>query len=232
MAASLKLAHNILNTPPWNPMAYPPSSLHHCCPSSPLGPCELRVDLRDFENNCYFAKYASFRVLGESEKYRLVLGDFLGGNAGKFEAAHWKSLFPRAFQKCSASMQRCIMHTPCISHILSQFFKTGHGTSGTEWPLGTGMEGDTHHPKKCDSEHHFQAQPYGLIANEPGPEQHSIQLTFPTVLHQPGQGLLLVTLAGDICPGGLAFPGLGCCSILAASALNHLTIRFFLFFFK
>ncbi|NXP96372.1 FCN1 protein, partial [Passerina amoena] len=72
-----------------------------------LGPCELRVDLRDFENNYYFAKYASFRVLGESEKYRLILGDFLGGNAGKFEAAHWESLFPRAFQKCSASMQRC-----------------------------------------------------------------------------------------------------------------------------
>ncbi|XP_014805220.1 PREDICTED: ficolin-1-like isoform X2 [Calidris pugnax] len=46
-----------------------------------LGPCELRIDLRDFENNYYFAKYASFRVLGESEKYKLVLGDFLGGNA-------------------------------------------------------------------------------------------------------------------------------------------------------
>ncbi|XP_049689225.1 ficolin-1-like isoform X2 [Accipiter gentilis] len=46
-----------------------------------LGPCELRIDLRDFENNYYFAKYTSFRVLGESEKYKLVLGDFLGGNA-------------------------------------------------------------------------------------------------------------------------------------------------------
>ncbi|XP_041908613.1 ficolin-1-like isoform X1 [Corvus kubaryi] len=87
-----------------------------------LGPCELRIDLRDFENNYYFAKYASFRVSGESEKYRLVLGDFLGGNAGKFEADHWESLFPRAFQKCSASMQRCIMQTPCISYILGQFF--------------------------------------------------------------------------------------------------------------
>ncbi|NXB62986.1 FCN1 protein, partial [Struthidea cinerea] len=53
-----------------------------------LGPCELRIDLRDFENNYYFAKYASFRVLGESEKYRLVLGDFLGGNAGDSLSYH------------------------------------------------------------------------------------------------------------------------------------------------
>ncbi|KFV17600.1 Ficolin-1, partial [Tauraco erythrolophus] len=53
-----------------------------------LGPCELRIDLTDFENNYYFAKYASFRVLGESEKYKLVLGDFLGGNAGDSLSYH------------------------------------------------------------------------------------------------------------------------------------------------
>lgn len=63
------------------------------CPPSLLGPCELRIDLRDFENNYYFAKYASFRVLGEAEKYQLVLGDFLGGNAGKLAAAHRERLF-------------------------------------------------------------------------------------------------------------------------------------------
>lgn len=77
----------------------------------------------------------------------------------------------------------------------------------------------------------IQAQPYGLTANEPGPGQHPIQLTFPTALHQPDQGLLLVTLAGDICPGNLAFPGLGCYSIPAASALHPLNTRLLVFFF-
>lgn len=89
-------------------------------------------------------------------------------------------------------------------------------------PLGTEMEGDSRYLKKCDSEHYLQAQPYGLTANEPAPEQHPIQLTFPTALQQPGQVLLLVTLAGDICPRGLAFPGLGCCSTLPTSALHPL----------
>lgn len=113
------------------PGVYSPSATHHHCPPSLLGPCELRIDLRDFENNYYFAKYASFRVLGESEKYKLVLGDFLGGNAGKLAAAQWERLFSRACQKCSAFIvQSYIMQTSCTIYILGQFFKTGHGTAG------------------------------------------------------------------------------------------------------
>lgn len=36
----------------------------------------------DFEGNHQFAKYRSFQVAGEAEKYKLVLGGFLEGNAG------------------------------------------------------------------------------------------------------------------------------------------------------
>ncbi|XP_069800363.1 ficolin-1-like [Dendropsophus ebraccatus] len=43
---------------------------------------ELRVDLQDFENNKQFAKYSSFKILGESEKYKLILGSFKEGDAG------------------------------------------------------------------------------------------------------------------------------------------------------
>lgn len=51
---------------------------------------ELRIDLKDFENNMQFAKYKSFKIAGETEKYKLVLGDFLGGTAGRF----WACLIP------------------------------------------------------------------------------------------------------------------------------------------
>ncbi|XP_029770278.1 ficolin-2-like [Terrapene carolina triunguis] len=44
---------------------------------------ELRIDLMDFETEKYFAKYKSFQILGESENYTLILGDFLNGTAGR-----------------------------------------------------------------------------------------------------------------------------------------------------
>ncbi|XP_068020203.1 ficolin-1-like isoform X2 [Melanerpes formicivorus] len=81
--------------------------LHHCCPPSLPEPCELRVDLRDFENNYYFAKYASFRVLGESEKYKLVLGDFLGGNAGDSFSYHKDMPFSTTDQDNDLSSLNC-----------------------------------------------------------------------------------------------------------------------------
>ncbi|NWX14219.1 FCN1 protein, partial [Aegotheles bennettii] len=72
-----------------------------------LGPCELRIDLRDFENNYSFAKYASFRVLGESEKYKLVLGDFLGGNAGDSLSYHKDMAFSTTDQDNDMSSLNC-----------------------------------------------------------------------------------------------------------------------------
>jgi len=37
----------------------------------------------DFEGNHRFAKYQSFRMADEAEKYKLVLGAFVEGNAGQ-----------------------------------------------------------------------------------------------------------------------------------------------------
>lgn len=41
------------------------------------------MDLVDFGGNHSFAKYDSFRVAGETEKYKLVLGAFVEGSAGE-----------------------------------------------------------------------------------------------------------------------------------------------------
>uniref|UniRef100_A0A8C6RF18 Ficolin B n=1 Tax=Nannospalax galili TaxID=1026970 RepID=A0A8C6RF18_NANGA len=47
------------------------------------GTNELRVDLVDFDGKSNFAKYSSFRIEGEAEKYKLILGKFVGGGAGE-----------------------------------------------------------------------------------------------------------------------------------------------------
>ncbi|XP_078498160.1 ficolin-1-like isoform X2 [Lissotriton helveticus] len=56
------------------------------------GTYELRIDLHDFENNHQFAKYSSFRLAGETEKYQLTYDTFTGGNAG---AKNCKELLDR-----------------------------------------------------------------------------------------------------------------------------------------
>lgn len=41
------------------------------------------MDLADFDGKHDFAKYSSFQIQGEAEKYKLILGNFLGGGAGE-----------------------------------------------------------------------------------------------------------------------------------------------------
>ncbi|XP_068105089.1 ficolin-1-like [Hyperolius riggenbachi] len=57
------------------------------------GTWELRVDLQDSDFVRYSAKYNSFKVLGESEKYKLLLGSFVGGNAEDSFSGHNGNMF-------------------------------------------------------------------------------------------------------------------------------------------
>uniref|UniRef100_A0A8C0JC37 Fibrinogen C-terminal domain-containing protein n=1 Tax=Chelonoidis abingdonii TaxID=106734 RepID=A0A8C0JC37_CHEAB len=68
-----------------------------------LGANELRIDLRDFENNHVFAKYKSFRILDESEKYKLILGDFINSTAGRW-LPHSAVIIPDGAHANSAKM--------------------------------------------------------------------------------------------------------------------------------
>ncbi|NWQ64059.1 FCN1 protein, partial [Neopipo cinnamomea] len=111
-----------------------------------LGPCELRIDLRDFENNYYFAKYASFRVLGESEKYRLVLGDFLGGNAGDSLSYHRDMPFSTTDQdndmssfNCATEYKGAWWYNDChYSNLNGMYWMGVHGSyaDGINWKTG------------------------------------------------------------------------------------------------
>lgn len=51
------------------------------------GTWEMRIDLQDFENTKHYAKYSSFKILGEDENYKL-LGEFKEGNAGNAMDTH------------------------------------------------------------------------------------------------------------------------------------------------
>ncbi|KAM4663301.1 ficolin-1-A-like [Discoglossus pictus] len=57
------------------------------------GTWELRVDLQDFGTTKHFAKYSSFQILGEDEKYKLLLGAFKKGNAGDSLTFHNNTMF-------------------------------------------------------------------------------------------------------------------------------------------
>ncbi|XP_065504925.1 ficolin-1-like [Caloenas nicobarica] len=111
-----------------------------------LGPCELRIDLRDFENNYYFAKYASFRVLGESEKYKLILGDFLGGNAGDSLSYHKDMPFSTTDQdndmssfNCATEYKGAWWYNDChYSNLNGMYWLGVHGSyaDGMNWKTG------------------------------------------------------------------------------------------------
>ncbi|XP_038230536.1 ficolin-2-like [Dermochelys coriacea] len=58
-----------------------------------LVPNELRIDLRDFDNNYEFATFSSFRVSGDTEKYTLIVGPFVNGTAGDSLMEHNGMMF-------------------------------------------------------------------------------------------------------------------------------------------
>ncbi|NXX38190.1 FCN1 protein, partial [Tricholaema leucomelas] len=111
-----------------------------------LGPCELRIDLRDFENNYYFAKYSSFRVLGESEKYKLVLGDFVGGNAGDSFSYHKDMPFSTTDQdndlsslNCATEYKGAWWYNDChYSNLNGRYWLGAHSSyaDGVNWKTG------------------------------------------------------------------------------------------------
>ncbi|XP_064380120.1 ficolin-2-like [Dromaius novaehollandiae] len=111
-----------------------------------LETCELRIDLGDFENNYYFAKYASFRVLGESEKYKLVLGDYLGGNAGDSFSYHKDMPFSTTDQdndmssfNCATAYKGAWWYNDChYSNLNGMYWLGVHGSyaDGINWKTG------------------------------------------------------------------------------------------------
>ncbi|CAO2598207.1 Fcn2, partial [Lemmus lemmus] len=71
------------------------------------GTSELRVDLTDFKGKHEFAKYSSFQIQGEAEKYKLILGNFVGGGAGDSLTTQNNQFFSTKDQDNDQSSSSC-----------------------------------------------------------------------------------------------------------------------------
>ncbi|XP_023371864.1 ficolin-1 [Otolemur garnettii] len=97
------------------------------------GTSELRVDLVDFEGTRQFAKYRSFKVAGEADKYKLVLGAFVEGSADQDNDLSSSS--------CSVTYQGAWWYTECHSSNLNgQYLSGAHESyaNGINWKTGKG----------------------------------------------------------------------------------------------
>uniref|UniRef100_A0A7N5KFQ7 Fibrinogen C-terminal domain-containing protein n=1 Tax=Ailuropoda melanoleuca TaxID=9646 RepID=A0A7N5KFQ7_AILME len=112
------------------------------------GTSELRVDLVDFEGNHQFAKYSSFRVAGEAEKYRLVLGAFVGGSAGDSLTYHNDQPFSTKDQDNDSNSENCAdryqggwWYFKChLSNLNGLYLRGSHESfaNGVNWKSGKG----------------------------------------------------------------------------------------------
>ncbi|XP_071979098.1 ficolin-2-like [Engystomops pustulosus] len=112
------------------------------------GTWELRIDLQDFDFINSFAKYSSFKVMGESEKYKLVLGGFTGGNAGDSLSYHNGMMFSTIDQDNDADPRSCVdlykgawWYNQCHESNLNGLYLPGKHDSfanGINWLSGKG----------------------------------------------------------------------------------------------
>ncbi|XP_059514471.1 ficolin-2-like [Myotis daubentonii] len=114
------------------------------------GTNELRVDLVDFQDTRHFAKYQSFRVGSEAEKYQLVLGAFVEGNAGDSLTKHNGTLFSTkdrdndgASSNCAEIYQGAWWFYSCYwSHLNGRYIGGPHASNahGINWNSGKGKK--------------------------------------------------------------------------------------------
>ncbi|XP_059781943.1 ficolin-1-like [Balaenoptera ricei] len=112
------------------------------------GNSELRVDLMDFEGNHEFAKYQSFKMAGEAEKYKLVLGAFVEGSAGDSLTSHNNHAFSTKDQdndkntaNCAVQYQGAWWYNNChVSNLNGRYLGGPHESfaNGINWRLGKG----------------------------------------------------------------------------------------------
>ncbi|XP_041911312.1 ficolin-1-like [Arvicola amphibius] len=112
------------------------------------GSQDLRVDLQDFQGQTSYAKYSSFRVSGEQEKYKLTLGQFLGGTAGDSLTSHNSMPFTTHDQDNDANNLNCATlyhgawwYKDCHhSNLNGRYLPGSHGSfaDGINWMTGLG----------------------------------------------------------------------------------------------
>ncbi|XP_074871964.1 ficolin-2-like [Carettochelys insculpta] len=113
-----------------------------------LGKNELRIDLSNFENKKYFAKYKTFQISSESEQYTLILGDMVEGDAGDSLAYHKDMKFSTADHdndldqdNCASTFQGAWWFKNCHeAHLNGAYLPGAHSNAGhgVLWKHGLG----------------------------------------------------------------------------------------------
>ncbi|XP_051553826.1 ficolin-1-B-like [Myxocyprinus asiaticus] len=110
------------------------------------GSHELRIDFEDFDRVKTFAKYKSFQILGESENYKLLLGEFTSGTAGDSLTYHNNSSFSTkdhdlTANRCPDNYKGAWWYDDCHKSNLNGPYKNGPHESfadGINWLSGKG----------------------------------------------------------------------------------------------
>uniref|UniRef100_A0A8D0HP27 Fibrinogen C-terminal domain-containing protein n=1 Tax=Sphenodon punctatus TaxID=8508 RepID=A0A8D0HP27_SPHPU len=113
------------------------------------GNFQLRVDLVDFNDRSSFASYSSFKLMGEENKFQLVLGTFLGGSAGDSLGPHRGLPFSTydndndsGTQNCAISVHGAWWYTNCYHANLNGGYPIGTWKGqqyGIDWETGQGI---------------------------------------------------------------------------------------------
>ncbi|KAG6927280.1 ficolin 1 [Chelydra serpentina] len=115
-----------------------------------FGGNELRVDLRDFDNNYQFAVFSLFKVTGEAGKYRLILGRYVKGTAGDSLEEHNDMMFSTYDQdndwsgtSCAETYKGAWWYRSChASNLNGLYLKGAHESyaDGVNWKTGKGHQ--------------------------------------------------------------------------------------------
>ncbi|CAI9586668.1 unnamed protein product, partial [Staurois parvus] len=109
------------------------------------GKWELRIDLEDFYTKKLFAKYSTFKVLSESEKYKLLVGNLEKGNIYDAMKSHNNQYFSthdqsteenQGLETCAKTFNAGWWFTNCYQANLNGVYKLPKENSsllGVEW---------------------------------------------------------------------------------------------------
>ncbi|XP_043913812.1 ficolin-2-like [Protopterus annectens] len=111
------------------------------------GDFQLRVDLEDFDHERTYATYRSFRIQGESDLYRLILGEFVQGTAGDSLKVHSMQPFSthdrdndNADQNCAVTVSGAWWYVGCYhSNLNGRYLRGKTGKYGIDWGTGKGV---------------------------------------------------------------------------------------------
>ncbi|XP_007475322.2 ficolin-2 [Monodelphis domestica] len=109
---------------------------------------ELRVDFIDFDGNYSFAKYKSIHIASEEENYKLILGNFVEGDAGDSMTYHNNNGFSTKDRDNDSDKENCALryrggwwYKQChLANLNGLYLRGSHESfaNGINWKTGKG----------------------------------------------------------------------------------------------